>query len=143
MKINFSIKIKAPAQKVWNVLWNDATYRKWTSVFCEGSYAVSDWKEGSRIQFLSPGGGGMYSTIARSKSNEFMSFKHIGVMKGGKELPLDDETKKWTGALENYTLKETEGTTELTAELDATEDHQKYFQETFPKALEKVKELSE
>jgi len=40
--IEFKIEINAPKQKVWEVLWNDATYRKWTNVFCEGTYALSD-----------------------------------------------------------------------------------------------------
>src|SRR4051794_34232958 len=57
-KEKFSINIKASAKKVWQVLWSDATYRQWTSAFSEGSYAVSDWKQGSKIQFLSPNGDG-------------------------------------------------------------------------------------
>ncbi len=142
-KLNFSVKIKASRQKIWHVLWNDATYRKWTSIFCEGSYAVSDWKEGSKILFLTPAGDGLYSTIAKSTANEFMSFKHLGVLKNGKEMPIDEETKKWSGATENYTLKEAEGLTELTVEMDITEEHKKYFEDAFPKALGKVKELSE
>jgi len=32
-KINFNIEIDASAQKVWQVLWSDSTYRKWTSAF--------------------------------------------------------------------------------------------------------------
>jgi hypothetical protein len=50
-QLHFSTDINAPRETVWNVLWNDATYRDWTSVFAEGSYAVSDWNEGSKIQF--------------------------------------------------------------------------------------------
>ena len=142
-KERFSIKINAPKEKVWNVLWNDATYRMWTSVFSEGSYADTDWKEGSKVLFLSAKGDGMFSTIAKKVPNEFMSFKHLGVVKNGKEEPGDEETKKWSGALENYTLKETGGSTELKVEIDVTQEFQNYFRETFPKAFEKVKALSE
>lgn len=138
-KERFSIKIEAPKEKVWNVLWNDATYRMWTSVFHEGSHAVTDWKEGSKVLFLGPDGSGMYSTIAKKIPNEFMSFKHLGEVKEGKEQPQSE----WSGAMENYTLKETDGSTELIVEMDITEGFQDYFRETFPKALEKVKELSE
>lgn len=45
--LEFKIEINAPKEKVWDILWNDATYKQWTSVFCEGNYVVSDWKEGS------------------------------------------------------------------------------------------------
>lgn len=142
-RLQFSIKIKAPREEVWDVLWNDATYKKWTSVFSEGSYAETDWKEGSKVLFLSSDGNGMFSTIAKKIPNEFMSFKHLGVVKEGKEQPADEETKNWSGALEDYTLKEANGVTEVSVKMDVTEDFQDYFNETFPKALEKVKELSE
>lgn len=74
MKIlDFKIEIKAPKEKIWSVLWDDETYGKWTAVFCEGSYAVSDWKEGSVIQFLSPTGEGMNSVIDKKTDNEYIA----------------------------------------------------------------------
>jgi hypothetical protein len=142
-QLNFSINIDAPKKKVWQVLWNDDTYRKWTEVFSEGSYAESDWNEGSKIHFLSPEGEGMYSKIEKKIPDEYMSFKHLGVMKEGKEQPLDEEAKKWAGAMENYTLKQNGNSTELKVDLQIAEGNEKYFDEKFPKALEKVKELSE
>ena len=53
-KLQFSIEINAPKEKVWDTLWQDENYRKWTSVFIEGSFAESDWKEGGKIHFLTP-----------------------------------------------------------------------------------------
>jgi hypothetical protein len=54
-KLNFSINISAPKDKVWQTLWDDASYREWTSAFAEGSYAETDnWKEGSEVKFLDP-----------------------------------------------------------------------------------------
>ena len=142
-RLNFSIQISASKEKVWNILWEDVTYRKWTSTFSEGSYAISDWKEGSKILFLSPNGEGMFSTIAKKIPYEFMSFKHLGTVKGGEEQPDNEETKKWSGAMENYSLDEKNGVTELTVTMDITEDHEQYFKDTFPKALESVKALAE
>ena len=136
--LNFSVHIKAPKEVVWNKLWNDDTYRYWTSVFMEGSYAESDWKEGSRIRFLTPAGEGMYSVIEKLEPNRVMTFKHLGEIKGGKEEPKD-----WGGARESYELLPTQDGTELKVRLDTTEDYQKYFNDVFPKALEKVRELSE
>jgi len=142
-KKQFSIEINAPREKVWSVLWDEDTYRQWTSVFSAGSYAVSDWKEGSKIQFLSSDGSGMFSEIAKKRPPELMSFKHLGVVKNGEEQHIDQETQDWSGANENYLLKENGGKTELLVEMDVTDEFQKYFEETFPKALEKIKELSE
>jgi uncharacterized protein YndB with AHSA1/START domain len=142
-QLNFSIQINTPKEKVWEVLWDDITYRKWTGTFSEGSYAVTDWEEGSKVLFLSPGGEGMFSMIAKKIPNEFMSFKHLGTVKGGEEQPESEETKKWSGAMENYSLAEKDGVTELTVTMDITEEHEQYFTETFPKALKSVKALAE
>lgn len=142
-KSQFSIHINAPRERVWKILWDDDSYRHWTSVFSAGSYAVSDWQEGSKIQFLSSDGNGMFSEIAKSKPPEFMSFRHLGVVKDGKEQHIDQETENWSGALENYTLRELDGSTELIVEMDVTDEFQKYFEETFPKALDKIKEMAE
>ncbi|MDQ3046366.1 MAG: SRPBCC domain-containing protein [Bacteroidota bacterium] len=142
-KIKFATTINVPAEKVWNVLFNDETYRLWTSVFCEGSHAVSDWKEGSKILFMDGNKAGMSSLIAKKDKPTFMSFKHIGEIKDGNELPKDEKTTLWSGAMENYSLKEVNSNTELTVEVDLTEEHIGYFQDAFPKGLAKVKELSE
>lgn len=142
-KFNFSIMIKAPKDKVWDVLWNDTTYRIWTSPFSEGSYAESNWQEGGKILFLLPNGSGMSSIIVKKTPNEFMSFKHLTEVKNFVEQPIDEKIKQWSGAMENYTLKESGGSTELTVEIDGIEEHVNFFKEAFPRALKKVKELSE
>lgn len=142
-KINFSIEINAPKEKVWSTLWTDETYRKWTSAFSPTSYAVSDWKEGSKILFLDGEGNGMLSKIETLRPNEFMSFKHLGEMKNGLEDMESDKVKSWSGGLENYTLKEYDGKTELLVELDMQEEYKDMFSQMFPKALEQVKVLSE
>ena len=104
-RINFTKHINASPEKVWDILWNDSTYRQWTNAFSEGSYAVSDWKEGSAIQFLGPSGDGMFSKIDTLKPNEFMSFTHLGIMKEGVPQPEDETSKSWSGSKEMYTLK--------------------------------------
>ncbi len=136
--LKFSIRINAKKEKVWQVLWDDTTYRKWTAVFDPDSHAVSDWKEGNKIQFLSKDGNGMFSLIEKKVPNQQMIFKHLGEIKNGKE-----ENKKWEGAYEKYFITETNGVTELVAELETDEEYKKYFADTFPKALEIVKQLSE
>ena len=140
-KKEFKIVIKAPKEKIWSVLWNDNTYREWTSVFAEGSRAETDWKKGSKALFLDGKGEGMVSTIAENIPNELMSIKHLGIIKNGVE-DFSAE-KEWSGALENYALNTVDGKTELTVDIDITEEYKDYFMKTFPKALEKVKELAE
>ena len=138
-KQEFKIEIDAPREKVWNTLWGDDSYRKWTSVFSEGSHAETDWEKGSKVLFLDGKGQGMVSTIADKKPNEFMSFKHLGEVKNG----VEEMGKDWAGSEENYTLKTVNGKTELTVDMDVVDEFKDYFQKTFPKALDKVKELAE
>jgi hypothetical protein len=141
--LHFNINIQAPAKKVWEILWNDDTYRQWTKAFSETSYAKSDWKEGSKILFLDGQGSGMYSTIAKKIPNEFMSFKHIGEVKDNVEQPLTPESESWSGSMENYTLKENNGNTQLSVDVDIVDEHKDTFEKMFPEALNNVKRLSE
>jgi hypothetical protein len=142
-KLNFSVNINAPREKVWNVLWHDSTYRAWTSVFAPGSHAVTDWKEGSKVLFLDGKGQGMVSKIAVSRPHEYLSFEHLGIVKDGVEDFESDEVKQWAGVFENYTLTESNGTTNLKIDMDSNNEWKDYFSKTWPSALEKIKELSE
>ncbi len=142
-KQEFKISINAPKEKVWSILWDDATYRQWTAAFMEGSRAETDWKKGSKVLFVNAEGEGMVATIADKIPNEFMSFKHLGTIKKGVEDVDSPETKEWAGALENYTLKGSNGKTELIVEMDIADEYKDYFVKTWPVALEKVKELAE
>lgn len=142
-KLVFSTSINATPEKVWNILWTDATYRKWTAAFMEGSYAVTDWKEGSKVLFLDGKGMGMVSRIAVNRPNEYMSIEHLGEVKDGVEDTTSDRVKAWAGAHENYTLKKNNGQTELTIDMDITEEFKEMFAQIWPKALANVKALSE
>lgn len=142
-RLNFSAKIKASKEKVWDVLLGAETYPKWTSVFAPDSQVQTDWKEGSKALFLDGRGNGMVSKIAKNVPNEYISIKHLGIMNNGVEDTESEEVKKWAGAEENYTLKESGGVTDLFIEMDSADDYKDYFQKTWPAALDKVKELSE
>jgi uncharacterized protein YndB with AHSA1/START domain len=142
-KQQFSIAIDAPREKVWDVLWGKTSYPAWTSVFAEGSSVETDWKKGSKALFTDGKGQGMVSTIADARPNEFMSIKHLGTMKDGVEDLDSEAAKEWAGAMENYTLRTVDGKTELAVDMDTSKEYIDYFQKTWPKALEKVRELAE
>ena len=142
-RLEFSIEIKADRETIWNALWDDKLYRDWSGVFGEGShYVVDNWKAGSKIMFLSSDQNGIYSIIERHVPNETIQFKHIGSVVNGKEQPIDNETKKWTGATESYSLKEASGFYTLLVEIDVLEEHVEFMSEKLPIALEKIKENS-
>ena len=140
-RLQFSINIKAEKSAIWHALWSERFYREWAGVFFEGSYAITQgWEEGSTVHFLSPDQSGIYSIIEKHIPNNSIQFKHIGKVFEGKEQPLDDETKKWSGATESYRLIERNNSITLAVEIDVLNEHLEFMTNTFPQALKKIKE---
>lgn len=137
-KVTFKVQINASPDKVWSALWQDVNYREWTSVFIEGSYAESDWREGSEIRFLSPKNSGMKAVILRNRMNEEMVFEHQQEIINGalRDIP-------WKGAQEAYLLKEEDGKSVLICSLDVSAAFKEYFNSVFPVALQRVREIAE
>lgn len=147
-KLHFSITINAPKEKVWHTMLDDKTYREWTAAFNPGSYYKGDWSKGSKILFIGPDPktgeeGGMVSRIAENKPYEFISIEHLGIVKNGVEDTTSEEARKWAPAFENYTFKEKGGATEVLVEMDIEDENKKMFEEMWPKALQKLKEIAE
>ena len=142
-RLTYSTSINAPKEVVWRTMLDDETYRKWTGAFQEGSYAVTDWKPNSKALFLGPDGSGMVSRVVEHRPNEYLSLEHQGIVKDGVEDTKSAEGRKWAGARETYTLRESAGRVTLTIEMDTADDHKKYFEEAWPKALATLKDLSE
>ncbi|WP_188370543.1 hypothetical protein [Muriicola marianensis] len=140
-RLQFHVDIKADKSTIWNALWDADSYRDWAGVFYEGSYAVTDgWKEGSTVNFLNPDKNGIYSTVETHIPNKLIKFRHIGNVVGGEQQPLDDDTKKWTGSSEQYSLIEGQGYNTLRVDIDIMDEHLDYMKETFPRALQRIKD---
>ena len=143
-RLHYEISIDAPRDKVWRTMLEQDTYRIWTTPFSEGSYYEGGWNRGDRIRFLGPGGsGGITSVIDESRPGEFLSIRHLGIIKDGVDDLESEEAKSWTPAFENYTFDESGGGTRLAVDLDVAAEHEASMNETWPKALQKLKELCE
>jgi uncharacterized protein YndB with AHSA1/START domain len=146
-KINFSIKINAPVEKVWETVIGKKTYPAWTDVFCPGSDFEGDWTNGSKIKFLGPNGkgqfDGMFSEIAENKLHQFISIRHLGVIIADKIDTESEFAKMWTPAYENYTFRTIPEGTEMLVEMDSEENFIEQFQKSWPLALQKIKDLVE
>lgn len=143
-RLQFPIDISAEQTIIWEALWKESSYREWVSVFFEGSYALTDdWKEGSKVHFLAPDQSGIYSVIEKHIPDSVMQFRHIGMVKGGKEQEPDDGTKKWSGTMETYTLTKGSNAVTLKVEIDVLNEHLEFMKSKFPQALQKIKENAE
>ena len=85
----------------------------------------------------------MVAVIEENRQNEFMSIKHLGMIKNGVEDLDSAEVRDWAGAHENYTLTESGGATELVVDIDITEKYKEMFEKMWPKALAELKTLAE
>lgn len=144
-KVQFTKEINAPIQKVWDTLWNKATYPQWTSSFSPTGDSVmqSDWKVGGKTLFLDTKGNGMISTIKTKNEPYEIVFEHLGEIIDGKEDTTSEKVKSWAGSLEEYHLSENSGTTTLTASCQTSEEWEQMMNNGFTKGLDVVKNLSE
>lgn len=99
--LHFTTLIHASREAVWNVMFAPETYKIWTAEFSEGSYFEGSWAKGERIRFLSPDGCGMTSVIAENRPHEFLSIRHLGIIKDGVEDTESEEARSWAPAYEN------------------------------------------
>lgn len=136
--ITFTTEIQAPIEKVWDALWNEETYKKWTKHFVPGSHYVSDWQINGRTLFLGPDGNGMVSTITKLDKPKEVTFLHQGEIWDGieKESIAD-------GAYEKYVLVESDGSTTLTVSVDVDDQYEAHMDEGFSKGLEELKRIAE
>lgn len=142
-KLRFCTFIRAPRQQVWQAMLHSPTYEQWTSAFCEGSTYEGSWDAGQRIRFLTPSGHGMFSEIAEHRPGEFVSIRHLGEIRNGVEDVTPAEPSSWSQAYETYTYTEADGGTQLQVDVDTPADYEQFMQDTFPKALQRLKLLCE
>ena len=149
-KLQFQVRINAPSTKVYDVMLgisNKSTYEQWTSLFNPTSTYEGSWNKGSKILFVGVDEngkkGGMVSEIVENTPNRFVSIRHNGILKDDKEITTGPDVEKWAGGFENYSFDENDGVTSVSVDLEITEDFLDYMRETYPKALDKLKEICE
>lgn len=148
-KLTFTTIINAPKEKVWHTMLDDVTYREWTKPFNEGSRYEGKWETGSEMRFIGiddngKESGGMYSKIKEARLYEFVSIEHLGMLSETGEIDTtSEEVKKWTPAFENYTFNEKDDGIEVFVELTVPDEWKDMFNDMWPKALAKLKEIAE
>ena len=149
-KLQFQVSINAPVTKIFDFMLginNKSTYEQWTSLFNPTSTYEGSWDKGNKMLFIGVDEkgekGGMVSRIVENNPNRFVSIQHYGLVKADKEITEGPEVEKWANGFENYTFEENDGITKVTVELDTTDDFIDYMEQTYPKALDKLREICE
>ncbi|MET1021439.1 MAG: SRPBCC family protein [Arthrobacter sp.] len=145
-KLRYSVAVNAPVQAVWSTMLDEASYREWTSVFGE-SYYEGDWNQGSEIRFLGPDGdgsvSGLIATVEENRPHELIALRYVGQVVNGEVDTTSEAAKAFMGGHERYAFTESEGSTTVDVELDSDEEFVPMFDETWPLALVKLKEIVE
>jgi hypothetical protein len=149
-KLQFNISIHAPVSAVYNIMLgisSKSTYEQWTAMFNPTSTYEGNWEKGSKMLFIGVDEkgekGGIVSKIAENIPHQFVSIQHYGLVNAGKEITEGAEVEKWANGFENYSFEENNEVTTVKVEIDATEEFIDFMNETYPKALIKLKELCE
>lgn len=149
-KLKFTVSIKAAANKVFDVMLgisNKSTYEQWTALFNPTSTYEGSWEKGSKMLFVGTDDkgekGGMVSEISEIITNQFVSIRHYGLVKANEEITQGPDVENWANGNENYSFVENNGITTVTVDLDTTEEFLDYMRQTYPKALDKLKEICE
>jgi uncharacterized protein YndB with AHSA1/START domain len=140
-EMQFLVEINATKERVWDTLWRDETFRQWAGIVDPGTYMVGELKVGNEVQFISSENGyGVTSLVAKLTPGEYLLLRHAAdTQEGGKR----ERAQEWTGGEESYSLTEKDGVTTLTAAFDVPSEMAEMFKVSYPKALERVKELAE
>ncbi len=140
----FTVSIDADANTVWDALWKAENYLQWAKVFSPETYADNyDWKEGNIVKFLGKDNNGMYAVIEEHVPALQMTFKYLGEIVDGKEVPFEMHQTKELGGTESYLLRPQEMGTDLNVEVVFPEEYEDFLKEKYPLALQKIKEIAE
>lgn len=142
--LNYSVRINAPKEKVWNTMLEPVAYKKWASAFSADSQFEGEWKQGTHMRFIDPNLGGTKAFLEEVKPFDRIHAKHVAIIaKDGSEDTQSAIAKTWIGITESYTLRENRGITELLIEINTHEDYEKMFDDGWPKAMGLLKTLCE
>lgn len=153
-KMHYTIDIQAQPEQVYNTmlgLKDKKTYEDWTTPFNPSSSSPStyegSWNKGDKLRFIGVDENGkkmgMVSRVAENKPGEFVSIQHYGILENDVEITEGPKVEGWANSLENYTFEPTANGTKVKVDVDVNEEYLEYFDEAWPKALDKLKTISE
>ncbi|WP_276374473.1 SRPBCC family protein [Chryseolinea sp. H1M3-3] len=141
MSANFiakaSVNIAAPASRVWDALTNPDLIKQ----YFFGTQAVSDWKEGSTLEFKGVWDGKTYldkGVILKSQPEKLFQYTYYSSFSN-----LPDAPENYSNI--SYELDEENGETALTIKQEnvANEEARKHSEQNWNHVLKSLKDLLE
>tara|TARA_R110001632_G_scaffold174460_2_gene294034 strand:+ start:3662 stop:4114 length:453 start_codon:yes stop_codon:yes gene_type:complete len=145
--LHYSIQIDALVGIVYKTMLDPEGFKQWTLVFDPTSRYEGSWKKGSEIRFLSDEKNGsvcgILSHIRENIPNKIVSIEHQGQIIDGKEITTGKDVEAFAGCLEEYIFEANDDGTHLQIRTDSLAEWADYFNKTWPKALQQLKEICE
>jgi hypothetical protein len=143
-QLTYTATIKAGKQKVWETMLHPTSYKEWVNAAWPGSFFEGKWEEGESLKFMTADRSGTLATLVEHRPYDYSLASHAAVLNAGGTEDLDsDIAKSWIGTTECYTFTEQKGVTVLSVVLTIYPQWEKMFNDGWPKALAKLKEICE
>lgn len=146
-RLQFKIQIHAPVEKVFQTMFGVDTYKQWTSEFSPTSDFEGRWEQDSKIMFTAINKEGkregLLGTVMDFVPNSFVSVRYYGFLDGDDEITEGEAVQGYIGAYENYSFNAEGGRTSVMVDVDVEAAFKSYMLETYPKALERLKKITE
>lgn len=146
-KLDFKIAINASINTVYSITIDKRHFPIWTEIFAPNSHFEGSWDEGKILIYKCPDEKGkmqgMVNKIMKNKPNREIFIQPIGIIEDGKEIHSGEKVKDLDESFENYLFEKKGDGTELHIRVSVFDKFEDYFNETWPKALEKLKFICE
>ncbi|MBE7176319.1 MAG: SRPBCC family protein [Mucilaginibacter polytrichastri] len=140
---HFTTLIDAPRERVWEKITGRESYMEWAGAAWPGSGLIGEWTQGSTIDFVDVQHSGTRARISELRKDEFIKADHIAMLMEGKEDTQSEMAKNWIGAREVYFLNDDrQGKTRMDVLMYIYPEWAEIAND-WPKALNKLKEISE
>lgn len=145
--IQKSVQIKASRERIWDVLFNQETFRDWGKAFHPDSYYEGTFAEGELVRFLGPtdedGAAGMEVRVVEHVPGVRSRFEFSGTISGGKVLYEGESYDEWSGISEGYELTGESEPFTLSIRNKVPSKYEEMFSEMWDVALARIKEIAE
>jgi len=146
-KLTYQLTIDAPAEHIFKTMLAKETYKQWTAAFNPTSDFEGSWEKGEKIYFVGMNEKGekegMVARIAENIPNQYLSIQHYGILDNGQEVTEGPAVESWAGAFENYSFIDLGNQTTVKVDVDTNEEYIDYFEQAWPDALKRLKEICE
>jgi len=146
-RLKFNAKIHAPVEQVFETMIGKEGYKQWTSVFCSTSDVEGTWAEGEKIMFVAINKEGkregMLGRVKAYEPEHFVSVEYYGVLDGDQEITEGEVAAGFRDMYENFSFEPNGSGTNVSVDVDVEDGFKAYLLETYPKALDRLKEICE